>query len=561
MLTELRRLWLYGTVDENNTSADLLGGGGVFEGDPTDLTDIGTVIISVHADVASATDGLEFYFSSDLSHWDLSDVYSISAGSLKTFTLQPVYRYFKLRYVNGAAPQTEFDLQVQLRTGNVKSSSHRVQDSITDEDDAELQKSVVSARQANGDYDNVRMDTTGSLNIAFGDGANLDAFSRLRVGAPATIFDSTFDYNLAPLLYEQSTTGAGTITHSALDSSALMAVGGVGSAILQSRAYHRYIPGKSQLVLATGVVGSGVATVTKRVGYFEGDNGLFFEQNGVTDIAFVRRTNTSGAPVDNRVPQANWNIDPLDGTGPSGITLDVTKAYILVVEFQWLGMGRVRMGFDIDGRIYMAHQFLNANNLATVYMERASLPIRWEIVSTSAASNMLATCSSVQSEGGSEAIPGYHFAFDNGSVTAASGAQTLAFNFRRKTAFPTGGKANRQKFNFLNFGALVTGNSPVLTEVYYDTTVGGAPAWTDYNATYSGLQYDLAGTPSGGIKVSSFYTSATAQAKGAIAADFASRLPFALDIAGATATNMTVYVTGIGGNSACRSSLEWEEVR
>lgn len=400
--------------------------------------------------------------------------------------------------------------------------------------------------------------------VVIGDGANLDAFSRVRVSNPDTIFDSNFIYNIAPLIYGTSTANGGTVTHSAANASASLALDGTagGSAILQSKQYHRYIPGKSQLIILTGVMGAATASVTKRWGYFDANDGIFFEQDSSGGLHMVRRTSTSGSPARNAVAQASWNLDTLDGSGdqgnPSGITLDVSKCQIFVIDLQWLGMGRVRVGFDIGGQIVYVHEFLNANVLTTVYMKRASLPVRFEI-SGDAAASMLATCTSVSSEGGQDRFLGYEFAYDRASVTAASGAQTYAFSIRPKSTFNS--ITNRMLIVPLEWQCLVTGNSSVLVEVYYGTTVGGSPSWADMNATYSGLQVDTAGTPSGGLKAHSFSVAATAANKSTAGSFFSARYPLTLDIAGTGYNHYTVYVTGIGGDSACRPGLRWEEIR
>ena len=88
------------------------------------------------------------------------------------------------------------------------------------------------------------------------DSANLDAFSRVRVSTPVTLFESTFRYDLAPLQYEQITS-SGTITHDATDSNALLSISAAtGLAALQSYRWVRYQPGKSQLVLITFTLGT-----------------------------------------------------------------------------------------------------------------------------------------------------------------------------------------------------------------------------------------------------------------------------------------------------------------
>lgn len=551
-------------IDSGNSTTANLGIGGVFTGTAKDVLGYVEVRVTVHADVASATDGLELQWSDDQAEWDTSDEYTYAPGSYKIFSVQVHARYYRIRYTNGSVGQSSFHLTSQLSSVASKPSSHRLQDNVTTEDDATLNKSVIAAARATGIYQNVRMDSTGSLNVAYGDSANLDAFSRLRVSGPDTIFDSNFQYDLQPLVFYTQTANGGTVTHDANNASATLALDGTanGEATIQSKAYHRYIPGKSQLCIMTSVFGAAVADVKRRAGYFDDDDGVFLEQNGTTDIAMVIRSSTSGVPVETRVTQANWNIDTLDGSGDSdnrsNLTLDLSKAQILVIEMQWLGMGRVRVGFDIDGRIYMVHEFKNANSLSTVYMKTANLPVRWQTLGDTA-SSMFATCSSVQSEGGADAHLGYNFSYERASVTAGNGTQTYAFSIRPKATFNS--ITNRMLLRLLQFFCLVTGNSSVLCEVYYDTTVGGTPAWADMDATYSALQVDTAGTPSGGVKAHSFFIPATAANEGATEQDFSARYPLVLDIPGTGFTNLTVYVTGQGGTSACRPGLRWEEVR
>lgn len=403
-------------------------------------------------------------------------------------------------------------------------------------------------------------DPNGQSRVVIGDGANLDAFSRLRTSNIDTVFDSSFQYDLQPLIYQALVANSATITHDANKVSAALTTAATpgSSAILQTKQYHRYIPGKGQLIVQSQVVGAAVANVVKRIGYFDASNGVFLEQNGTTDVAFVRRTKVSGSIVDNRVVQADWNIDTMDGNGPSGILLDLSKASILVMDLQWLGMGRVRMGFDIDGTIKYAHEFLNANVLDVPYMQTGNLPIRWEAAGNGV-STMYATCCSVNSEGGADKFFGYQFAYNRASVTAGNGTQAYAFSVRPKATFNS--ITNRMWIRPLAFDCMVTGNSPVLVEIYYGGAVAGTPSWGDLNATYSGLQVDTAGTPSGGVLVSSFFVASSTQSKGDASKNFSARYPLTLDIAGTGYNHITVYVTGQGATSACRPGLSWEEVR
>lgn len=551
---------LRGKISEKNSTSANLGNGGIFQGTAEDTIDYASILVTVHPDQDSAPDGLEIQFSPDGSHWDSTDVFSIFADDKKIFTFMPVNRYFRLKYTNGTTPTTQLHIQVTLKQTATKPSSHRVEESISSEDDAELVKAVLTGQTPFGDYETVQVNYGNSLNIAFGDSANLDAFSRLRVSNPDTVFDSTFQYDLQPLTYQTVTANGGGVAHVPAEVCARLSTAALAnsSALIQSKAYHRYIPAKAQMVVMTQVIKAPVVGVTKQFGYFDDNDGIFFQQEGDGTLSIVRRTSVSGVVTDYPVPQDDWNLDTMDGLGRSGIEFDPEMGCILILELQWLGMGRVRASFDIDGKIYPFHQFLNANNLSTVYMRTANLPIRWKI-SGDAVASMDGVCASVQSEGGSDKFLSYQQAYTRAVVSAANGSQTYAFSIRPKATFNA--ITNRMLLRPVSFHLAVTGNSPVLLEVYYGTTVGGAPAWTDMDTTYSALQVDTAGTPSGGVRVESFVVGSAAAAKGSDTRTFGARYPLTLDVAGTGYNNMTVYVTGLGGASNCYPGVVWEEVR
>jgi hypothetical protein len=235
---------------------------------------------------------------------------------------------------------------------------------------------------------------------------NFDAFGRLRVSQPFTLFDSQNRYAADPS-FDTSLTGSGTSTFLANESAVSLAVTTASGdkVIRQTKRYFPYQPGKSLALLMTFVMAAGKANLRQRVGYFDSNNGLFLQRNG-TELSFIIRTYTGGSADDTRkVVQSAWNGDPLDGSGASGITLDTTKAQILFADFEWLGVGSVRVGFVIDGQYITAHTFDNANEVTSVYMQTATLPLRIEIENTAAtasSSSMKQICSTVISEGGYE---------------------------------------------------------------------------------------------------------------------------------------------------------------
>jgi hypothetical protein len=257
---------------------------------------------------------------------------------------------------------------------------------------------------------NVNSGPSNPAYVAIG-GTNTDAFGRLRVSEPYTIFDSSNRYAVDNQ-FDTSTVTGGSITFLPNEAAVRMDVTTASGAevVRQSFRSMLYQPGKGLLVLATFVMNTAKANLRQRVGYFGTQNGLYFELTGAAPgtKAFVMRTYVGGS-VDNtsrRVEQSSWNGDKLDGTGPSGLTLDLTKPQILWFDFEWLGVGNVRCGFIINGQYIVCHTYQTANVYGTsAYMTTAILPIRYEITNTAAtadASYLKQICSSVMSEGGLE---------------------------------------------------------------------------------------------------------------------------------------------------------------
>jgi hypothetical protein len=248
-------------------------------------------------------------------------------------------------------------------------------------------------------------DKTNPSYIAIG-GTNVDAFGRLRVSEPYTMFDSSNRYAIDNQ-FDTSTVTGGSITFLPNEAAVRMDVTTASGAEVVRQSYRSmlYQPGKGLLVLATFVMNAAKTNLRQRVGYFGTQNGIYFELNNTTK-AFVMRTYVGGS-VDNtsrRVEQSSWNGDKLDGTGASGLTLDLTKPQILWFDFEWLGIGNVRCGFIINGQYIVCHTYQTANVYGTsVYMTTAILPLRYEITNTAAtadASYLKQICSSVVSEGG-----------------------------------------------------------------------------------------------------------------------------------------------------------------
>lgn len=365
---------------------------------------------------------------------------------------------------------------------------------------------------------------------------SLDAFGRLRVANPYTLFDSQNRYQKDPQFSEQTATG-GTATYVANESSVDLSVTtSSGSRVVrQSFRVFPYQPGKSLEVLATFVMNAGKENLRQRVGYFNADNGVFFQVNGTTK-SFVLRTNTSGTPSDARtVPQNQWNGDKLDGTGASGLVLDVTKAQILYMDFEWLGVGSVRCGFVINGEFIVCHTFNNANDIDKVYMTTAILPVRYEIENTgvtASASTMTQICSSVISEGGYDQKSALSWARRTSVLTGVTTSFVPIVSIRLKSTH-LGGIALPSIFNAIPIGSTLDYEVALIK----NPTLTGTPSWTSVSES---VEMDQAATGlTGGDVVQSTYVSGSNQGSGLASGDL--EYNFALQLGTSLAGVSDIY--------------------
>jgi len=407
-------------------------------------------------------------------------------------------------------------------------------------------------------------DSSASGSFAGGSGSfGTDLFGRVKVSNPITLFDSSHVYE-ANGDFSDVVVGTGsTVGFVTSQSSVTLGIGTTAgcSLIRQSKRVFPYQPGKSLQVLQTFVFSSPKENLTQVVGYGSSDNGIFLEQVG-SQINIIKRTSISGVGTTVRIPQSQWNVDRLDGTGistdnPSGYQLDLTKAQILFTEYEWLGVGSVKVGFAIDGNFITAHQFDHSNRIDSVYMRTATLPVRYEIFNTgitTSSSTMKQICASVLSNGGYEKKVGEIIARRTSgtevgtsfeplvSIRLKSGREFAVVIPQQILAFPLNNNASYEialiKNGTLTGAAFTTiPNSNNNQNVQYDITASTMTGGTIVDLRYvygsnqaggiitaeQGYNWDLQlGTTQAGV--SDIYTLAARSLSGA--ADITGALPF-----------------------------------
>lgn len=262
------------------------------------------------------------------------------------------------------------------------------------------------------------------VKVAYADGPNMDAFGRLRVSEPKTLLDAKHLYDKLPLLFSEKLSGTATSTFSANDSMVVMETKNKNDVVIRQSRYHfNYQPGKSIQALFTGKLHP-QSGIIKRMGLFQSlsadpvtpTDGLYLE---VTESGPVFKiTKTQGTPHAMSFPRSEWNVDKLDGTGPSGVTIAMSAAQIFVIDYEWLSLGRVRFGFMQSGKTYYAHYVDHINDLDRPYITSPSQPVRYEIIQTGSTPGIMHhICSTVMIEGGEENL-GKPIALSDGEVTS-----------------------------------------------------------------------------------------------------------------------------------------------
>lgn len=388
-----------------------------------------------------------------------------------------------------------------------------------------------------------------------------DAFARLKVAYPFTLFDSSHRYNDNGH-WITGTTGGGTAEFQDYSGLVNMTVGTTSGAevVRETKRVFSYQPGKSLLVLNTFVMAEGKTGLRQRVGYYGENNGLFLQLEDRT-LSFVKRGKSSGSVVETTVSQANWNGDKLDGSGSSGKTLDITKVQILWMDIEWLGAGTVRMGFIIDGVPILCHSFHHANLIDSTYMGTATLPLRAEIKNTStqdASSTMKQICSTVISEGGYE-LRGRQRAI--GTPITSPTSLTTAGTYYPLISIRL--KSDRLDSivipSALGILPTTTGNFSWRL-VNNASTTGGT--WTSVSDE-STVQYNTTATSmTGGTVLASGFVTASNQSSGTINIPRDSLFRFQLqrDSISGIPYELTLAVSAGTNSESVLGSMDWEEI-
>jgi hypothetical protein len=341
-----------------------------------------------------------------------------------------------------------------------------------------------------------------------------DAFGRARVSEPFTLGDYKHIYGIDPNFQDKYTNGGSNIFNKNKACCTLTTTTASNSSVIhQTKRYHQYLPGKSQLVMSSFNFNGFTSNIVKRSGLYDAQDGIYFELNGSNQASFNIRSFTTGTVSNVQVFQKDWNRDTLSNSN-SAFILDFTKTQLMFADYQWLGVGRVRCGFAHDGVFVVAHEFYHSNRYSSVYMSSPSLPIRCEMINIGTApspGSMDQICSTVVSEGGYFEV-GYDGAVSSDIRTITAGLYNAIPLLCIALSQTYKGYVNRMIVRLTHASVLAIDQN-VLFQVLKLPSVANVNggSWVNVDDTTSGVKYNKTATSitTTGIQLSNGFAAAS----------------------------------------------------
>lgn len=403
-------------------------------------------------------------------------------------------------------------------------------------------------------------------------------FNRLRVVQSQKLFDNQLQYDGQPVFWDTKINGTATATHDPNNSAENLTVSSDGDYVIrQLKQYQRYQSGNAQVVKMT-----------------------FTPDENSNDIEFVLRSSSgafpncvAGIPCDISISRNDWNFDKLDGTGVSGVDLNLSASQILFIDLEWLSVGTIRYGFEIDGRFVLAHSQNNANKIRGAYMTTANLPARHYIgrsgtdiiqeigyndgkngvfvrykATGQTSGTLKQICTAIESEGGQEEEAGFPFSGGAGatSITLTAGSEFIAVAQHQLTF---NGIENRATY-IPQLAVVSSTDQPILVEYIYNPTVVGGTFNPVTGAIFNSIMernVNATSLTGGNVIFQETILASAGQGNnpsisGSEKTSLVSKLPFGIGIDGDTPIPFAVRVTNIGaGSTDIYYNFNWKEIR
>lgn len=509
IITEIKNV-----IDSNNSTTTPLDGDTTFTGTGTDVSRFDNITIQLFADQNSAADGMKFQFSCDNVNWDDSHDFTLTANATRRFQFAANAQYFRVVLVNGSTIQTAIRIQTILHTGGILTTIHRISDSISGDNSAQLMKTVLSGENPGGTFVNFSATGGGNFKVSLEEWNgkfNTDplpvaeksktAFGEVLTGQLSPQFQGSFEYTVDNTdLNVNTEVNGGTVTQT----SGMAVVGSstttASTALFQSKQHARYKSGLGGVDRFTALFTTPVAATEQYIGLADEvgssaafKNGYMIGYDGTT-FGFHRFQNDTKFTV----ALANWD-DPLDGLGGSGVTIDQTKLNIFFIQYQYLGAGAIKVWYEKpDGDLVKVHTVEYANTNTEPSTHNPNFHHTMWANNKATTDNLILKSSSYAYfvEGKTSFIELHQPENASGTKEKTTITTEVAiFTMRNKSSYAS--KTNFIDIVLIGIGASIeasSANNLGTIRVVKNATLGGTPSYSDINTTDSVVEIDVAGT-------------------------------------------------------------------
>lgn len=382
---------------------------------------------------------------------------------------------------------------------------------------------------------------------------HLSAFGELEVVEKTPIISLDFNYAINTLFTTTTTANGGSAAASGSMAILQTSAANNGSSKVESKAAVRYIAGTGVFATFTARFTTGVASSRQEACLGDDTDGVCWAYSGATFGVILRNGGS-----DTFTAQTAFNVDRLNGAGASGFTLTPTNLNLFKVEFGWHGSGPAKYYvFDaLNGRWILAHVI--GTGVTAPRILNPTLPLHLKVINTGNATNLTLASASMGGyrEGGPSPAEDAMLSAPGAVGDLKSVTTELALVTLRDNATVFSGQTNRVRVKVTDL-VLVgqSGTANVTFRVLLNTTLGGAPSFTDFDATTSVAATDVAGTTVTGGRL---VYQATVPSNGVgdnVVIDLTNR-----NIVLNPGDTVTVTATSSGAAQNCAASIMWSEL-
>jgi len=480
-----------GNVSNVNSTTLSLSSGQTFTGTYEHIEKYSSVSVLIIIDTGSAEAcTLNMDLSIDTTNTRTKSVL-IDAESPSAHTLAVISQFFRIRVEADQSTSVTGAVQVIYHEDRPQGLTSFISETINGNNDAVLTRSVLVGEDTeSGSYSNIKTTKDGSLFTSIQD--PLSAFGDLRVADLTPIAQYTFPYIINDrLLTDQSTnSGALSISSSMIKCSTGTTTNSVAG--FETIKKMKYRAGEGILIRFTAIFSSPVADTKQYIGYFDDEDGLMIGYEGNT-FQIVRINNS----VDTTVAQANWNIDPADGTKTLPV-MNWQRGNVFEIQIQYLGFGRIifRTENPNSGKFTNLHVIDYANTATVPHLRSASLPFKIYCFNDTTTSDMIMYSASAGlfTEGRIENTP-----ITNAFSGSASGitTETILINLRAKTTWGAHENHVETYLSYITSAMSSAGTRNVTYRIVLNGTLASA-SWSDVSAGSSSLEKDTSATVTSG---------------------------------------------------------------